>query len=483
MKRMSKQKGRKWFPLVMMWVMAIFPLFSQERIVESVKVEISTLPVFAVDDRGQPVRDLKAEDIELFVNNKKITAFSFLRKTFLTAGEEKETAPAGAGDRQDREEENKTITLLFDTAASKAASVMRMKSIAEDIIAKSGKNCLFIIMSIRPYKGLQHIGGPLTDRDKILDIIEKKVVPTYNFRNPGEQEEFVYGRGGYQALGAGKGGEGPGKSIEALYAGMLAERSRNYIKHRSAALARSFEELYYSLNTIKGRKFLYFFSEGFANSIGSDFSGLMAKYFLRTGAMTFIIDPAGGKGNSAESGESFLRALAESSGSKYIRGSTKNISHSIKNIHRAYYELAFEVPEELSGKNVYVTLKPLRENITVHTTRFIENKYIAALNDTGDKEIKIDKVSFVNHRLNFEISGYLRKELEGKELGLLKVTILVPGKDGEPVFSDAKFLKVDKDVMRASIPFNRLTGNYNVLIIADDLLTKRKAQVSRPVEF
>lgn len=466
-----------------MLVTAFFPLFSQERIVESVKVEISTLPVFAIDDRGQPVRDLKAADIELFVNNKKITAFSFLKKTFITAEEEKETAPAGSEDRQDKEEEEKTITLLFDTAASKATSVMRMKSIAEDIIAKSGKNSRFIIMSVRPYKGLQHIAGPLQDRDKILEIIGKKVVPVYNFRNPGELEEFVYGQGGYQALGGGFGDGSPTQSADARYAAMLAERSRNYIKHRSAALARSFEELYYSLNTIKGRKFLYFFSEGFASSIGSDFYGLMVKYFLRTGAMTFIIDPAGGKGNNADSGEYFLRALAENSGSKYLRGSTKNISHDIKNIHRAYYELAFEVPEELSGKNIYVTLKPLRENITIHTTRFLENKNFAALNEVGDKEIKIEKVSFVNNRLNFEISGYLRKELDGKELGLVKVTILVPGKDGEPVFSDAKFLKVSKDVMRASIPFKQITGNYNVLIIANDLLTKRKAQVSRPVEF
>jgi hypothetical protein len=99
-------------------------------------------------------------------------------------------------------------------------------------------------------------------------------------------------------------------------------------------------------------------------------------------------------------------------------------------------------------------------------------------------EIKIDNVFFENSFLNFKISGYLRRELEGKQVGFLKVTVLIPGVEGESIFGETKFLQVSEDVMSVSIPFKQLMkGNFNVFIIANDLLTERKAKVVRPLKL
>ena len=54
----------------------------QKKYTETIKVEAWTIPIFAVDLDGLPVLNLKASDLNLFVNNKRIDNFSFFKKNY-----------------------------------------------------------------------------------------------------------------------------------------------------------------------------------------------------------------------------------------------------------------------------------------------------------------------------------------------------------------------------------------------------------------
>ncbi|MCK4835528.1 MAG: hypothetical protein KAT17_02780, partial [Candidatus Aminicenantes bacterium] len=64
-------------------IFIIFPVFSQEKITEKVEVDWWILPLFAVDQKGNSITDLEKSDIKIFVNNREIQEFTFLKRAYL----------------------------------------------------------------------------------------------------------------------------------------------------------------------------------------------------------------------------------------------------------------------------------------------------------------------------------------------------------------------------------------------------------------
>ena len=66
-----------WF----LFLTLFLPLLSQKKIVHEVKVKARIIPVYAIDAKGMPVFNLRKEDIEVYLDNKKIT-FNFFPVVF-----------------------------------------------------------------------------------------------------------------------------------------------------------------------------------------------------------------------------------------------------------------------------------------------------------------------------------------------------------------------------------------------------------------
>ena len=62
--------------------MVLLPLLSQEKVTEKVTIDWWVLPLFAVDKGGDSVLDLTGSDIDLRVNNQKVTDFTLYKRAF-----------------------------------------------------------------------------------------------------------------------------------------------------------------------------------------------------------------------------------------------------------------------------------------------------------------------------------------------------------------------------------------------------------------
>ena len=372
-------KKRYYYPVAVVVLAALFCgdyIFTQDKIVERVHVEEWIVPVYAVDSNGKSVPDLTKSDIELFVNDKKITDFSFLKRNFFS------DKKAGLPDRKRAGEDEKTIVLVFDVALSKSSAIMRAKSIAEKLVRNAGLNTRFIVFKIESFQGLSYLGGPTKNKARLNNIIKERVPSRSNERSVTSLvDETESTKSKYQ---------------HEEYMFFLFEQTK-YLSKRSFYFAESFQSLYYAISNMVGIRFIYLFSEGISRTAwirGDTHAGKMAGYLFKSGAVLFFINPTGGRGSDPESGEAFLKVLSTISGGKYLYGDTEKINNEIKNIHRAYYEIAFRSPDDRSGQLLRIAVKSKRKQIMIHTIRTLEKtkKYLS-LNDFEQKLMALNMVT------------------------------------------------------------------------------------------
>lgn len=352
-----------------------FTLNPEKRIIENIKVEEWIVPIYAVDSRGNSVTDLKNDDIELFVNNHKFSHFNFIRRKFLIENDQKQ-------EWFKNKKEEKIVILVFDTALSKSPSIMKSKAIAEQLVSRSNNDTKFIMFKIEGFQGLSYLGGPTNDKQRIKNIIKKKVIGRDNERSvssgvdDSESEKSKY------------------QHNEQIF--FLIQQTK-YLSDKSSQFASSFKSLYYAITNITGTKFIYLFSEGISNSSwarGDTHAGKMAGNLLRSGAVLFLINPSGGRGSNVESGEEFLRVLSSLSGGKYLTGDTKSINDKIANIHNAYYELSFQSPDDMKGGMLQIDVRSKRKNVNIHTIRNLEkSKSYLGLDDFEKKLVVLNMIS------------------------------------------------------------------------------------------
>jgi hypothetical protein len=364
------------FILIAFFIAPVSTFSQQEKIVEKVTVDWWVIPVFAVDQAGKSVTDLKAADIELKVDNKKIGTFELIRRSFTVSvpgrpGIKEPLPPAPAPAPPSPEIRIKHVFLLFDTALSTKESTDKARVIARKIVTNAEKNTRFFIMVIEPFSGLVYAGGQTNDKAALIDIIDKKIKGRKNSRIPSASEVI-----------ASDGGKISKYDQEDLR--FLRARAGKYYKRKSKSFTQSFESLYYALNTIKDNKFVYLFTEGISNAVQDTETGdqslyqqyltQMAEYLGRSGAVLFIINPFGttDPGMVAASGENSLRFLGRKSGGKYLEGQDDIIIEKIENLHQAYYEIFFPVSPGTGTVTAKISIRPKRKGIDIHTLQFVE---------------------------------------------------------------------------------------------------------------
>jgi len=424
------------------------PLFPQhEEIKEEVKIDWWVLPLFAVGKDGSAVLDLEKGDIDLRVNNQKVTDFTLYKRSFSVA-----TAAAEPTAKEPPPifKKNRIVFLLFDLAFTTKSNYDKAKGIAKKLVSESDDATLFSIIAIDPAKGPQYIGGPLTDKKQVVQLIEKKIEWDPQTKSLELVLRMVYGT---QMTGRALGKDGGAESrLDATDIATLKEQRSSGWRKANMHYYQSFQTLYHALNSIKDNKFIYLFSEGislFARSFVSHgkeeywfFMKQTAGYLSRSGAVLFIVNPSGTRYrlDDIQSGEDSLRYLAKESGGTYMEGEETAISKKIEKMHRAYYEIAFPDQEAFKEGLRRLTIRSQRSGIRIHTLRSLEKskqygemrpieKEVLVLNLLNPsplfrspfkiRELKIAKTSEKDGRLRHKIK--LPDQFSRKNIDLYKI--------------------------------------------------------------
>jgi VWFA-related protein len=372
---------------IMLVLIIVMPLFAQdkhEKIVENVGVNYWLVPLMAIDSSGQAVTDLRAGDIQLFVNSRAVTNFTFIKSTFdvsQNTPEPKSTQPTAQPPVKAPEPAKKFIVLLFDLSWSNQITTDRSISIAATIIKNAAPGSRFIVMTIESFSGLRYITEGGNDKAALIAAMQKKVKPRFNKRFV-DVTEIVPTIGG---------------RLTADDLAFHREQYTNYYKRKGMSFFDSFQSLYFYLNGIEERKFVYLFSEGISNSMRSSSRTAGATYdkFLkeagshlsRSGAALFLVNSLSVSQNSAVSGEQSLLTLAQASGGKYLTGSKENIVTGIQNMHRAYYEISFPDVTGITGNARNITIKSKRKGVQIISLRTIEKRKTYANMTDMEKEV------------------------------------------------------------------------------------------------
>ncbi|UCH94318.1 MAG: hypothetical protein JSV88_29175, partial [Candidatus Aminicenantes bacterium] len=370
-----------------------FPQQEHQKIVEEVKVTWWQVPVFAVDKAGNPVTDLKPEDIQVQLNGRQMPAFTLHKRPFSVTQRKTEKIPGEIpGAKQLPMMKNKVVFLLFDLALSGETSTRLAKKIAQKIITEAETDTRFIVMAIDAFAGLVYIGeGDSKNKDELVRTIKDKVKLKTNKRIVDIGEIL----GGLSGIPGSKKAKSKYEGNELL---LFEEAIAKWYKRKNMGFFYAFETLYFLLNSIEDNKFIYFFSEGMSRSILTSNRSLagargmynyylkrVANYLSRCGAVLFIINSMGvlqystAMGNVADStsplsGEDSLHFLAKESGGTYLEGAQEKIVERLENMHRAYYEISFPDVPQLKGATREINIIPKRKGIKIHSLNTLEKR-------------------------------------------------------------------------------------------------------------
>ena len=369
------------------------------EIIEEVEVKWWLVPVFAVGKDGKAILDLKAEDLEVWLNNNRLTTFEFYKRTYGVTREEASQPPPEAASvtppplekpgPQEKIQE-KLVVLLFDLTMCTRDSLRGAKLIAEKIITEADKDTRITILSIEKFAGLNLIGEGGSDKEKLIRMVRSGNIVN---RPP---------RFGSLRLSAFSGG---GKYTAEELA-FFEDVSSSYLKRITGGFFNSIDSLYLYLNSLSINKYVYFFTEGIPDGIIGIGKGMRSYYYRylkeaarqlgRSGAMLFIINSSGTRVDTPFSrpGENSLRYLAKESGGTYLAGHNEIIEQKLENLHRAYYEISFPDMPGLKGNLRQVSIVSKRKGINIHTLHSLEkSKGYPQMNDLEKELLAINLVT------------------------------------------------------------------------------------------
>lgn len=383
----------------------------QEPIKHEVRVEMMLIPAFAVDERGNPVYDLKEEDFQLYVDNEPVKLAGFFRHTFTEESLVKEEITKKAAPSRtpplEQMQTQRFIFIILDTVYSSHRGFRRAKKIVEGIIENAAPSDQLVILENLAIGGLKYVDGPKKDRKELIQRVEKLKIPS---RQWGKTLFFTRQWNPDADTDAYDPRSNMGK------AGVSRQLDKFNYKLQLKHFADSLRRFKYALKTISQPKVVFLVSEGMARgsflmksqtegnlvfalpghstevsrpayndmAILKDeasvkerkeyFDVVSLQYLQRalhainnSGTVLYTINPAPFEKDRDASGEMSLRYMASEGGGKYIAGAdTKEVIERVVTSTSAYYELAFVAPEWMGG-NLDIRLECKRKGVTINT--------------------------------------------------------------------------------------------------------------------
>lgn len=352
----------------------VLPCQEDKPLEYEVDVNALIIPVFAVDSKGNPVYDLKKEEIKLLVNAKPIDIAEFT--AFQVEGEKRVARRhiEGEGDQRLAQTGSSINFIIYDAVSNTRKGLNRAKEIALGIINGSPSTDAFVIVESDPRNGFRYVTGPETDKKKLEREI-KKISKIANPRTFFASRKFRQ-MGGYNVSGGGEIGDAAYRAVLFDIAIRNAETDREEYRKEVRTFLHSLSQMKYALKTITQPKNVFLISSGIpTSSLGKQviryykFMSDAAKAINYGGSMLYMVDPVPPRNISLSHS---LKYMARVSGGKYFGGSSlKKIISRVKNNTRAYYELAF-LPGQSSGDKMRIELKCKRKGVTLHTVNYAE---------------------------------------------------------------------------------------------------------------
>jgi len=468
--------------------------FFQDPSEHRVAVNVKLLPIFAVDTGGNPVYDLKKEDIELYINDKPVDIVHLKPYEFGKRDKEKETEE---GKEIVKKEPDRVIVLIVDQVFNNWSGIRRAKDIASGIVKKGAPGDFFIIMINTPTSGLQYVAGPDNDTKKLLETIDKlKQLPHSRLHNLFATFDYSTAINDTRADSDTIMGGGFYKSPPV--SGKLAE-SLQY-KADVQRFAYVLSQFKYALKTIDKPKIVFLISKGVARQSFNTVFELdymeknitidvfLFNYFekisraineggsvLYTINSTRMLDSL----DRGESGEISLQEMAEKSGGEYFVGSNAfDLANRVNRTLSAYYELVFN-PEGLKGE-MNVVIKARRDGIKVHSVKHseIERPY----HMMTDVQKKLFALNVVNHgewsrmvaRIQKAKFKNIKKEKQGKFRSYIK-RVKIP--------EELKNREVDVFVVKKNPQTQKARIDLNSTTVKDTLELKMKGTKDQDIYY
>ncbi len=386
------------------------PVFAQEQ--EPLKYEVSVkamaVPIFAVDTKGNPVYDLKEEEIQLYVNGKPFKILLFNRYGFeyeeeITEKVKPETVDKIAKPLQKIPE--RYLFLIIDSVFNSLSGLQRSKEIAANLVREASPGDTFIVLENNPGQGLKYVIGPEKDK-KILtgkiNQIKQLPVTRMRMKSRGKVADFLSAE---KSFGGDYHYFDPNK----------AKKDREDEKLRYITDMKIFSkvlvELKFALKTITKPKIVFLISEGISRGAfkeewalkveesqdemmktrmrgdtGSTEFNTQQFYFQYlknvaeaindAGAVIYSINPRRMEVSDDYDvrGDDSLKFLAAESGGQYFRGmDTQKLVKRVRKSTAAYYEVFFYPETETTGK-MHFQVKCKRKGVRVHSINYSEKE-------------------------------------------------------------------------------------------------------------
>lgn len=386
---------------------------SQDSLNYNVSVNVMVVPVFAVDSSGNPVYDLKKEEIKLFVNDRPIEIAEFKRYEFSqeqkveekVAGEETDKTLQPSGDR--------FVFIILDSMFNSLTGFRRSKDIAVKLIKEAEPGDYFVILENNPIGGLKYIGGPEKDGNLLIKKINDLNAPPDKWGKDLHTTRIFSENVNYDPETDPRLESGDWKTLRDT----LVSSEKLRYQHQVRYFARVLTQFKYALKTIDKPKIVFLISEGIATGafraaintssalttvdetrsmdgepgkfysiLNQDeptvfdqnkiYSAYMLKYLVDVvksinsgGSVLYTINPrrTDDVNDDEASGEMSLRYMASESGGKYFAGSKpEKIVERVKKTTAAYYEIFYTLLPDM-GANMALRVECTRNDVRVHS--------------------------------------------------------------------------------------------------------------------
>lgn len=371
------------FILPFVFMASVFCLPADEVIREQVQVKWFVVPLAAMDGQDKCVTDLKPEEIEVYLEGRKVDPFRLVRLGYAVEKEHEGPAPETPA-------ETLVAFLVFDNILTDANKLSRAKAMAIEMVKRAEGRQLFVVMSLEYVGGLKYLCGPSRQTGEVIAAIEKKVrVNRHRFMFYAHNDITI--QSPYPA------------DDESLLTPVEKERRRREqmrIKGEYAATVLNYLDslrtLCLAMQTVS-HKSVFLFSTGIkngfftsdtfkssdetksadANSIGSGIPGLLlmirdlAERINQTGTFLVVLNPEGLSLSSADSdsGELMSHAMANSSGGEYLNTARQGMEEKALEMTRAFYEVQFADPGSGEKESLRVDVRSKRPGVSIHSLR------------------------------------------------------------------------------------------------------------------
>lgn len=164
--------------MFLLWI----PLFSQDRDVlhDYVKVQARAVPVYAMDNSGNPVTDLKPEEIAFYVNGKKIQLDLFVRRGFESEISSRiQAAPAELKPAISE----RIVFLIIEPGKLELRNLNRLKEILKGLVMQGKAGDKFVILTFEGAGNIHVIAGPEKAGEELIGKIDEFKMPIiFQFR-------------------------------------------------------------------------------------------------------------------------------------------------------------------------------------------------------------------------------------------------------------------------------------------------------------